>query len=160
MFRTRILPLILFLLAAFAAAGIGGGATAGSVREWYPTIAKPSWTPPSWVFGPAWTTLYILMSVAIWRIWIRRDQLVGARLTLQLHGAQLVLNALWSILFFGLQRPDLALIEIAVLWSLLATLQVRLFRHDRVAAWLWAPYLAWVSFASCLNASIWWLNRG
>ena len=159
MFRSRILPLILFLLAAFVAAGIGGGATAGSVREWYPTIAKPSWTPPSWVFGPAWTTLYILMSVAVWRIWIRRDQLVGARLTLQLHGVQLVLNALWSILFFGLQRPDLALIEIAVLWSLLLTLQVRLFRQDRVAAWLWAPYLAWVSFASCLNASIWWLNR-
>ena len=160
MFRSRILPLILFLLASFVAAGIGGGATAGSVREWYPTIAKPWWTPPSWVFGPAWTTLYILMSVAIWRIWIRRDQLVGARLTLQLHGVQLVLNALWSILFFGLHRPDLALIEIAVLWSLLLTVQLRLIRHDRVAAWLWAPYLAWVSFASCLNASIWWLNRG
>ncbi|WP_221032813.1 TspO/MBR family protein [Actomonas aquatica] len=152
------LALILFLLAAFLVAAIGGGATASSVREWYPTIAKPSWTPPSWVFGPAWTTLYILMSIAAWRVWCRREALEGAALTLRLHGVQLVLNALWSILFFGLRNPALALIEILLLWAVLATLQLRLFRHDRVAGALWVPYLAWVSFATALNAAIWWLN--
>ncbi len=149
-----------FLLAAFAAGAIGGGATAGSVREWYPTLAKPAWTPPSWVFGPAWTTLYVLMSVAMWRVWERRAELPGATATLRLHGVQLVLNALWSILFFGLRRADLALVEIGALWVFLALLQVRLFRHDRSAGWMWLPYLAWVSFATALNASIWWLNRG
>jgi len=156
---SRWLALVLFLLAAFAAAAIGGVATATSVQTWYPTLAKPPWNPPSWVFGPAWTLLYGLMSVAAWRVWVRRAEL-GAKATtvLRLHGLQLVLNALWSLLFFGLQRPDLALIEIVVLWTILAIIQLQLKTLDRLAAWLWAPYLGWVTFATTLNLAIWYLN--
>jgi translocator protein len=154
----NVLALAGFLLATALAAGIGGIATAESVGSWYVTLNKPSWNPPGWVFGPAWTLLYLLMSVAAWRVWRVRDR-PGARTTLALHGAQLVLNAGWSILFFGLRSPGLALIEIALLWSLLAVLQRAFWRLDRPAAWLWMPYLAWVSFATALNASIWWLNR-
>ncbi|MBC2604116.1 TspO/MBR family protein [Puniceicoccus vermicola] len=153
------ITLLFFLLAAFAVAGIGGYATASSVQEWYPDLTKPSWNPPKWVFGPAWTLLFILMSVAIWRAWSRcRDQGQPSRSLLVLHGIQLGLNALWSILFFGLRRPDLALIEIFVLLLFLLALQVRLFRIDHTAGWLWSPYLAWVSFATTLNFAIWHLN--
>ncbi len=153
----RWLALALFLLAAFAAAAIGGSATAASVRDWYPTLAKPPWNPPSWVFGPAWTLLYTLMSIAMWRVWLRRDQ-AGATTTLWLHGAQLGLNGLWSIFFFGLQRPDLALINILLLLALLVVIQFRLRPIDLIATWLWAPYVAWVAFATSLNKAIWLLN--
>lgn len=156
---SRWFPLVVLLLAAFAAAGIGGAATARSVGEWYPLLHKPAWNPPSWVFGPAWTLLYVLMSVAAWRIWLRRAE-PGAVTILRLHGVQLVANALWSVLFFGFRRPDLALVEVFVLWLLLANIQFRLVRQDRVAALLWSPYLAWVTFAAALNAAVWALNRG
>jgi translocator protein len=155
----RWIALSLFLLAAFVVAAIGGLATASSVRTWYPLLNKPSWTPPSWLFGPAWTTLYVLMSVAAWRIWSLPAQ-TSRTTVLRLHALQLGLNALWSVLFFGLQRPDLALVEVGTLWLVLAYLQRRLWPLDRLAAALWLPYLAWVSFASALNASVWWLNRG
>lgn len=156
---SRYISLVLFLVAAFAAAAIGGTATASSVSDWYLTLAKPPWNPPSWVFGPAWTLLYVLMSVAIWRTWLRRAETGARAKTLcWLHGTQLILNALWSILFFGLRRPDLALLDIIVLLALLVVIQFRLARFDRPAAWLWAPYLAWVTFATALNTAIWLLN--
>jgi len=155
----RWLELAGFLLASFTAAAIGGRATAESVQTWYPLLTKPAWNPPAWVFGPAWTLLYILMSVAAWRIWQRRDNSPGARRALGLFFTQLAFNALWSVLFFGLQRPDLALAEILLLWLLLLLTQRAFWRIDRVAGWLWLPYLAWVSFATTLNAAIWWLNR-
>lgn len=152
------LVLIGFLLASFTAAAIGGIATADNVRTWYPEINKPTWNPPAWLFGPVWTVLYVFMSIAAWRIWRRQDQ-PGAKPALRLFFVQLVLNALWSLLFFGLHSPGWALVEIIILWSLLAHLQGRFWRLDRVAGSLWAPYLAWVSFATFLNATIWWLNR-
>lgn len=155
----RWLALTLFLAASFAAAAIGGSATAASVREWYPTLAKPPWNPPSWVFGPAWTVLYFLMSIAVWRVWLRRAEYgKSASAVLKLHGLQLVLNALWSILFFGLQRPDLALVNILGLLAVLVIIQFKLRRLDATAAWLWLPYVAWVTFATSLNKAIWLLN--
>lgn len=152
------LALLGFILASFAAAAIGGAATAEHVRTWYPTLAKPAWTPPGWVFGPAWTLLYALMSVAAWRVWLIRKK-PGARRALTLHFAQLVLNALWSVLFFGLKQPGLALVEIVVLWLLLLTIWRAFWRLDAAAGVLWTPYVAWVGFATALNGSIWWLNR-
>ena len=147
-----------FLLATFLAGGIGSWATFENVRSWYPSLVKPSWNPPSWVFGPVWTCLYVLMSCAAWRVWRLREG-VAARRVVIAYGGHLVLNALWSVLFFGLRRPGLALLEILVLWGVLAAFQRWFWREDRVAALLWAPYLAWVSFATVLNATLWWLNR-
>jgi tryptophan-rich sensory protein len=149
--------LIAFLLGSFAAAAVGSLATSSGVSEWYPTLRKPVWNPPDWIFGPVWTALYVAMSVAAWRVWRVQTGMEASR-TLRLFGAQLALNALWSILFFGMRRPDLALIEIVVLWSLLVVLLVRFARTDRIAGYLWAPYVAWVSFATILNATIWRLN--
>lgn len=154
----RYLALVGFLAVTFAAGAIGSAATFPAVKDWYPTLVKPSWTPPNWLFGPAWTTLYIFMSVAAWRVWRRADA-AGARTVLQLYGAQIVLNALWSILFFNLRQPLLGLVDILLLWSLLVVLLIRFWRADRIAGLLWAPYVGWVTFATCLNAAIVWLNR-
>lgn len=151
--------LALFIVVSFVAAGLGSAATTKGVTTWYPTIVKPSWNPPNWVFAPVWTTLYLLMSIAAWRVWRAAATPAEATKTLWLYGAQLVLNAVWSVLFFFLHRPDLALVEIVVFLALLIALLVRFARTDRLAAILWSPYVAWVSFATFLNGTIWWLNR-
>lgn len=155
---SRALALPLFIVAAFAAAAIGGAATATSVGTWYAALQKPAWNPPNWLFGPVWTGLYVLMAFAAWRVW-RVQTPPASRQTLALYAAQLVLNALWSLLFFGLRRPDLALAEVVVFWALLVTMLIRFRAVDRLAAWLWTPYVLWVSFASVLNAAVWHLNR-
>lgn len=152
------IALIGFIAAAFAAAAIGGAATASSVREWYPLLNKPSWNPPGWIFGPVWTALYLMMSVAAWRIWQKRPE-PGVRYALTLFFVQLALNAAWSLLFFGLRRPDLALVEIVVLWICLFLIQREFWRLDRAAGWLWLPYICWVTFAAGLNTVIVALNR-
>ncbi len=156
--KSRWLPLGLFILLAFLAAAIGGFATSTSVDTWYPTLRKPSWSPPNAVFGPVWTVLYLLMAVAAWWAW-RVGSPADARLTVRLYGAQLALNALWSILFFGLRSPGAALIDIVVLWLVLIRLYIRFRAVDRLAGWLWLPYVIWVSFAATLNAAIWEFNR-
>ena len=151
--------LIGFLAATFAAAAIGSSATFTNVKTWYPTLEKPAWTPPSGLFAPVWTALYVMMAVAAWRVW-RMQTSPAARAVLRLYGAQLALNALWSVLFFGLRRPDLALIDIAGLWLLLVLALYHFWRADRIAGVLWLPYVLWVSFACVLNAAVWMLNRG
>lgn len=154
----RWLALIGFLAASFTAATVGGTATASSVETWYPWVKKPGWNPPAWIFGPVWTLLFILMSVAAWRIWQRRQQ-PNANRALGLFFVSLGLNALWSVLFFGLQRPDLAFVEVIVLLILLVVILRRFCAIDRVTGWLWLPYVLWVSFATVLNGTIVWLNR-
>jgi len=146
-----------FLAATFVAGAIGSAATFRHVRTWYPTLEKPIWTPPDWLFGPAWTFLYVAMSFAVWRVW-RKSAPAAARTTVTLYVVQLALNAMWSVLFFGLQRPDLALAEILLLWGLLVGLLVRFARIDRPAGVLWLLYVGWVTFALALNAAIWRLN--
>jgi tryptophan-rich sensory protein len=155
--------LVGFLAAAFAAAALGGLATASSVKSWYPALAKPAWTPPPWLFGPAWTLLYTAMSIAAWRVWrLPADSAADGNdarsCTLRLWWAQLALNAAWSWAFFYFRNPAAGLPVIGALLGLLIWLQVRLPRLDRVAAVLWAPYVLWVSFASALNLAIWRLN--
>lgn len=125
---------------------------------WYAALEKPSWNPPSWVFGPVWTLLYILMAVAAWRVWRiggwkARSRELGAYLM------QLALNAAWTPLFFGLQRPGLALVDIVMLLAAACWTALLFKRVDRLAAGLLVPYLAWLSFATLLNATLWWLNR-
>jgi len=124
---------------------------------YYAALAKPAWSPPAWVFGPAWTVLYILMAVAAWMVW-RRGGWRAQRGALGLYLVQLALNALWTPLFFGLQNPGLAFAEIVLLWLALAATLVAFFRVDRWAGCLLVPYLLWVSFAAALNFAIWRLG--
>ncbi len=154
--RSDIVALLVFLAAVAAVAALGSAPTASSVASWYPTVAKPPWTPPSWLFGPVWTVLYVLMAVAGWLVW--RTRVPARRGALVLFGVQLALNGLWSWLFFGWHRIGLGLLDIALLWlAIVAT--IRAFARVRTAAaWLMLPYLAWVSFAMALNLAIWRLN--
>jgi tryptophan-rich sensory protein len=140
--------------------GLGAVATVSSVSTWYKKLRKPSWTPPSWVFGPAWTTLYLLMGLASWLV-LRRKQEDDEPVTTEaaLYGTQLGLNLLWSILFFGLRRVDLALAEIAALWAAILATLVRFARARPASGLLLVPYLAWTTFAAALNAAVWRLNR-
>lgn len=155
---SRWLVLVAFLLVTLSAGALGGLATASSVGSWYQTIAKPAWNPPSWVFGPVWSTLYVLMAIAAWRVW-GKTEAPGRRSALRWFWVQLVLNTAWSFLFFGLRNPGLAFIEILFIWLAIVVTLVKFARIDRVAGVLWLPYVAWVSFASVLNGTIWWLNR-
>ena len=145
-----------FIGAAFTAGAIGSWATIANVRTWYPGLAKPAWNPPAWVFAPVWTTLYVLMGVAIWRVW--RTAGPGTGRLGRLYFGQLALNALWSVLFFALKNPGLALVDILLLGGLLVWLLAGFWRHDRLAGFLWLPYVLWVGFAIALNAAIVRLN--
>lgn len=138
-------------------AGAAGSVVSGP-DAWYRALEKPAWNPPPTVFGPVWTTLYILMGVAAWLVW-RTPAGAERRRALTWFLLQLVLNVAWSWLFFGAHRPDVALIEIAVLWVAIASTIAAFDRLSRRAAALLVPYLAWVSFAITLNAGVWWLNR-
>jgi len=147
-----LLYLILFLALAFAAAAVGAQFTPGA---WYESLDKPPWNPPNWVFAPVWSVLYAMMAVAAWLVW-RRLQALGWPIILWL--AQLALNSMWSWLFFGLQRPGLAALEIVVLLAAIIATVFAFFRTHRPAGLLLVPYAAWVSFAAVLNVSIWRLN--
>ena len=155
--RTQSFGLAAWLLVSFTAAGLGSIATATSVDGWYQTLARPSWNPPDWVFGPVWTTLFAMMAVAAWLIW-RQAGLRQAAMPLGLFFAQLALNVLWSVLFFGLRRPDLAAFEIVLLWLAIAATIVAFWRRSLPAALLMLPYFLWVTFAAMLNFAIARLN--
>lgn len=148
------LGLMGWLVLCFAAAGLGGWFPPG---EWYATLKKPSWNPPGWVFGPVWTALYTMMALAAWMVW-RRGGFAAQRRPLTLFLVQLGLNAAWSPLFFGLRWPGAACVEIAFLWLAIGATLWSFRSANRVAAWLLAPYLAWVSFAVVLNFTLWRLN--
>jgi tryptophan-rich sensory protein len=142
-------------------AGAIGSLAAGHAgsEAWYSAIQKPSFTPPSWVFGPVWTGLYILMGIAAFLVWRQGLGSRAVRVALAWFLGQLALNALWSWVFFGWHRIALALVVLALLWIALAVTLGRFAKVSRTAAGLLTPYLAWVSFAGVLNASIAWLNR-
>lgn len=155
--RNNVLALGGFIFLCFSAAAIGGFATATAVNTWYVTLVKPSWTPPGWVFGPIWTVLYTLMAVAAWLVWLKRKEM-AVRSSLQFFLVQLAMNSLWSVIFFGMRRVDLAFFWIGLLWiSILVTI-VLFKRVSVVAALLLVPYLIWVTIAQVLNFEIWRLN--
>lgn len=144
-------------LLAFIVVVLGGGTLIGYLTlpgDWYAGLAKPFFNPPNWIFGPVWSVLYILVAVAGWRVW--QHDPWGAAMRVWI--CQLLLNFLWSPVFFGLQQPGLALLVIAALLCAILGFMALAGRKDSVAAWLFAPYAAWVAFAALLNASIWWLN--
>jgi tryptophan-rich sensory protein len=150
------LGLVAWLLASFATAAVGALASVNAAG-FYGQLVQPSWAPPDWLFGPAWSVLFVLMAVAAWLVW-REHGFRGARLALTLYVVQLVLNALWSWLFFAWQLGAVAFAEIALLWTLIAATIVLFWQLHRAAAILLLPYLAWVSFASALNLTLWRLN--
>ena len=154
-----VLALAGAVLLPLAVGGLGSFATFDAVRTWYPTLVRPSFAPPSWVFGPVWTALYVMMGVASWLVWRQRDAEPAARRALVLYAVQLLLNLAWSWIFFGLHRPGPALLEIMVLLVMIAVTTLCFRPVSRAAAALMLPYLAWVSFATALNAGFWWLNR-
>jgi translocator protein len=137
---------------------IGSLFTFQSIPVWYAGLAKPKFSPPNWVFGPVWTVLYILMGCAAFLVWRRGLELREVRLALSLFIGQLVLNALWSIIFFGFHNPGLAFIEIIFLLIAIVATIVSFAHVSKTAAWLLVPYIVWVSFASYLNFAIWMLN--
>lgn len=151
------------LIMAVTCVGVGylsGEVTRGGMQTWYATLEKPSFNPPSWVFAPVWTTLYVLMGVAAGLVWHRLEtQKEAVKKGLLFFAIQLALNALWSYLFFGLHNPLLALIEIVLLWLMIYETFIQFNKVNKVSGYLLVPYLLWVTFAFVLNASIWWLNR-
>ena len=151
-----ILGLLGWLGVTFAAAWAGSRFMPGA---WYAALSKPAWNPPNAIFAPVWSVLYGLMAVAAWLVW-RRAGFSGAGAALGLFAVQLILNALWSYLFFGRHQPGLAFGDIVVLWVAILSVVLLFWRVDRVAGALLLPYLAWVGFAAYLNFTLWRLNAG
>jgi len=150
--------LIVAVLLPVLVGAVSGLFTASSVKTWFVTLNKPSFNPPSYVFAPVWTTLYIMMGVAFYLVWVSVTDKAQQHKAMTVYFIQLFLNFCWSFIFFYKQRPDLALIDIVFLWiSIVATL-VLFYRISKPAGWLLVPYLLWVSFASALNYAIWQLN--
>ena len=152
--------LLISLLLPFLAGAVGSYFTVESLAVWYPTLIKPSFQPPNYLFGPVWTTLYFLMGIAFYDVWVKHSgrsaNWLGA---VTFFLIQIILNTLWSVVFFGLQQIGAALLVICVLWFMILLCIVAFSRISKIAGVLLIPYLLWVSFASVLNAAIYFLNR-
>lgn len=154
---SKILKFLISIALPFFAGGLGSFFTAPAIPNWYESLNKPAFTPPGWLFGPAWTILYILMGISFYIVWSKPNS-EGYKPALILFLFQLILNAGWSIIFFGLKQPLYAFVEITVLWiAILATL-IKFYNIDKTAGLLLLPYLAWTSFAALLNLFILKLN--
>lgn len=148
-------------IAISGAAGAVGAIASRNAGEFYGSLARPSWAPPSWLFGPVWTTLYVLMGIAAWLVWRATPADEGIRKRgLSLFVVQLVLNALWTWLFFAWRQGGMAFAEILVLWVAIAVTAWNFSRVRAVAGWLLAPYLAWTAYAAALTWAVWQRNPG
>jgi tryptophan-rich sensory protein len=159
--------LMAFLAATYLVAGVSSAFTVSAIPGWYAALAKPSYNPPNWLFGPVWTLLYALMAVAAWLVWRLPDVpfrrgvpgvLGKRRVALFWFGVQLIANFLWSFVFFGHRQLGLSVVEIAFLGFAVAVTMLLFFRLSKAAGWLFVPYFAWVSFAAVLDVAIWRLN--
>lgn len=157
MTRKDLLALVVAIIICELAGVVGSAFTISAIPTWYAGLVRPALNPPSWIFAPVWTTLYAMMGLAAFLVW-RTPKSPARTKALVAFGAQLVLNALWSIIFFGFRILSAASIEIVVLWIAIALTIARFRQLSRPAAWLLAPYLAWVTFAAYLTFSIWKLN--
>jgi len=153
------LALIAAILICLAAGGIGSIFTSQStITGWYANLQKPSFTPPNWLFGPVWTTLYIFMGIAAFLVWQKGPQNPAVKTALLFFAGQLILNTAWSWLFFGMNYILLAFIELLILWLAILLTILKFYSLSTTAFLLMLPYLVWVSFAALLNCSIWLLN--
>lgn len=155
--RTRVFALIAFMVLCLIISAAGGAVTATSVNDWYTTLQKPFFNPPNWLFAPVWTAIYFMIAFSGWRVWLTNG-FGRTKIAFGIYGAQLLLNLAWSFLFFGAESPLLGLIDIIPLFILIVINTIVFFRLDRLAGLLLLPYVAWVGFASLLNAAIWHLN--
>jgi len=156
----KIIRIAVVLTTCLLVGYFSGMVTRDSITTWYPTLVKPSFNPPNWVFAPVWTILYIMMGVAGGMVWNRLKQdPENVKKAFTFFIIQLALNAAWSVIFFYFHNPFLALIEVILFWLLIFETHIQFKKIDKTAGLLFIPYLAWVSFATVLNASIWWLNR-
>jgi len=153
-----VVKLLISVLACQCAGFIGSIFTTPSIPTWYATLQKPPFTPPSWLFAPAWITLYLLMGISAFIIWRRGVDNRGVREALIAFLIQLILNSLWSIVFFGLKSPLYGVVVITVLWIAILFTILKFFKLSTVAGGLLLPYILWVSFAAVLNISVWVLN--
>ena len=150
--------LIIAVVVSELAGIIGSVFTTPSIAGWYATLTRPALNPPAWVFGPVWTTLFALMGIAAFLVWKKGLERRDVKIALGIFIGQLVLNTLWSIIFFGLHNPGAAFVEIIFLWlAILATI-IAFAKISKLATWLLIPYILWVSFAAYLNFMIWMLN--
>lgn len=149
--------LFVLIFATFGISAFGVLAASSALGHWYQSLAKPTWNPPQAVFGPVWTALYLIMAIAAWLVW-RRGSETEVIPAMTAYFGQLVLNVLWPLIFFGLRAPGWAVIDILFLWIAILVSMLQFGRVSRLAAWLLVPYLAWVTFASALNITIWRIN--
>ncbi len=154
----NLIPLIICISIPLLTGGIAGLVTSSNIESWYAYLEKPLFNPPNWLFGPVWTTLYILMGISLFIIWKQPDT-AKRKSALQMFFVQLFLNFAWSFIFFYFHQTGAALLEIIILWVAISMMIIAFYRLNRWAAYLQIPYLAWVTFASVLNASIWYLNK-
>jgi len=157
--KIKNIPKLIVSVIICQSAGIVGSIfTSPSIQTWYTTLQKSSFTPPNWLFFPVWLTLYALMGISLYLVWNKGLKNKRVKNSLSLFGIQLILNTVWSFLFFGLRSPLLALIEIVILWIAIAVTILKFYRVSRKAALLLLPYIIWVSVALTLNFYIWILN--
>lgn len=154
----RFLKLAIAIIVSELAGIIGSVFTAPSITGWYAGIVKPTFNPPSWLFGPVWITLFALMGIAAFLVWEKGLERRDVKIALGIFIGQLILNTLWSIIFFGLHSPGGAFIEIIFLWLAIVATIISFAKISKPAAWLLVPYILWVSFAMFLNYTIWTLN--
>lgn len=154
-----IIKLVVSFLTVFAAGGIGSLFTFRAIPTWYAGLKKPRYTPPNWAFGPVWTTLYVLMGISVFLIWQTGLDNNSELIAFSLFWAQLTVNALWSIIFFGIKSKGGGVATIAILWLLILATTVASFRVSAWAGALLIPYIVWVTIASYLNIGVWLLNK-
>ena len=153
-----ILKLLVSIIICQSAGFIGSFFTTPAIPTWYATLNKPFFTPPNGIFSPVWISLYVLMGVSAFFVWNKGLNVSGVKRALIIFGIQLILNPLWSLVFFGLRSPVFGFIEISILWIFIFLTLVNFFKMSRIAGFLLLPYIFWVSFAALLNFSIWRLN--
>lgn len=153
-----ILKILLSITICLAVGGLSGYLTSGSISTWYVGINKPSFNPPNWIFGPVWTTLYTLMGVSAGLIWSKGLEFATTKKALSVFGIHLALNFSWSLIFFGLEQPFWAFVEILFLLGFIFYYTNVFYRISPLTGWLQVPYILWVSFATMLNGAIAWLN--
>jgi translocator protein len=156
---SNIFKLVISIAIPVAVGSISGFFTISGVESWYQTIVKPSWNPPNWIFGPVWTTLYIMMGVALYLVWKSDSSGMLKKTAIALFSVQLVLNFFWSFIFFNQHQVSWALVEIIAMWIFILLTIFAFANVSKTAAWLLVPYIAWVSFATILNYTIWQLNK-